>query len=101
MQEIKTFKQSELVLKVNCAYDTTLLDLAAWEPYIDRLCSNRVYQKEATFIKSFCLQWRKFCVGSSCIFGLTMVNYPCKGDIADAGFICVGCCFWWKGFSCC
>lgn len=47
MQEIKTFKQSELVLKVNCAYDTTLLDLAAWEPYIDRLCSNRVYQKEA------------------------------------------------------
>ena len=47
MQEIKTFKQSELVLKVNGVYDTRALDLCAWEPFIDRLCGDRTYQKEA------------------------------------------------------
>lgn len=47
MQEVRTFKQSELVLKVNRAYDTTTLDLGAWEPFIDRLCGDRNYQKEA------------------------------------------------------
>lgn len=47
MQEVKTFKQSELVLKVNRAYNTNLLDLSVWKPYIDRLCSDRPYQKEA------------------------------------------------------
>lgn len=47
MQEIKTFKQSELVLKVNKVYDTNKLDLDAWKPFIDRLCGERTYQKEA------------------------------------------------------
>ncbi len=47
MQETKTFKQSELVLKVNRAYDTNLLDLGEWQLFIDRLCGDRTYQKEA------------------------------------------------------
>lgn len=47
MQEIKTFKQSELVLKVNRAYDTNALDLDSWQPFINRLCGDRIYQKEA------------------------------------------------------
>lgn len=47
MQELKTFKQSELVLKVNRAYNTNNLDLCAWKPFIDRLCGDRWYQKEA------------------------------------------------------
>ena len=47
MQDIKYFKQSDLVLKVNHAYDTNRLDLCAWEPFIDRLCGDRTYQKEA------------------------------------------------------
>ena len=47
MQEIKTFKQSELVLKVNKAYDTNQLNLSEWRPFINRLCGDRVYQKEA------------------------------------------------------
>lgn len=47
MQEIITFKQSELVLKVNAAYDTNKLDLSAWKPFIDRLCGDRIYQKRA------------------------------------------------------
>lgn len=47
MQELKTFKQSDLVLKVNRAYNTNFLDLGAWRPFIDRLCGDRLYQKEA------------------------------------------------------
>ena len=47
MQETKTFKQSELVLKVNRAYDTNRLDLSEWQSFIDRLCGDRTYQKEA------------------------------------------------------
>ncbi len=47
MQEVKTFKQSELVLKVGRDYDAAELDLGAWEPFLDRLCNDRTYQKEA------------------------------------------------------
>lgn len=47
MVEVKTFKQSELLLKVNRVYNTNLLDLNAWKPFIDRLCGDRTYQKEA------------------------------------------------------
>lgn len=47
MEEIKRFKQSELLLKVKSAYDTSRLNLSEWEPFIDCLCSRRVYQKEA------------------------------------------------------
>ena len=47
MQELKTFKQSELVLKVNRAYNTNALNLSAWRLFIDRLCGDRTYQKEA------------------------------------------------------
>lgn len=47
MQEIKTFKQSDLVLKVSSVYDTNKLDYAAWQPFVDKLCGDRIYQKEA------------------------------------------------------
>lgn len=47
MQEIKTFKQSDLVLKVSSVYDTNELDYAAWQPFVDKLCGDRIYQKEA------------------------------------------------------
>lgn len=47
MVEVKTFRQSELVLKVNSVYNTNRLDLSAWRPFIDRLCGDRVFQKEA------------------------------------------------------
>lgn len=47
MQEIKTFKQSDLVLKVSSVYDTNALDYAAWQPFVDKLCGDRIYQKEA------------------------------------------------------
>ena len=47
MQEIKTFAQAELVLKVGNVYDTNKLDFVAWQPFIDGLCGDRTYQKEA------------------------------------------------------
>ena len=47
MQEIKTFKQSDLVLKVSSVYDTNELDYVAWQPFVDKLCGDRIYQKEA------------------------------------------------------
>lgn len=47
MQETKTFKQSDLVLKVSSVYDTNELDYAAWQPFVDKLCGDRIYQKEA------------------------------------------------------
>jgi len=47
MVEVKTFRQSELVLKINRVYNTNMLDLDAWKPFLDRLCGDRVFQKEA------------------------------------------------------
>ena len=47
MQDIKIFKQKDLVLKVNKNYDPTKLDLDSWELFLDKLCGDRDYQKEA------------------------------------------------------
>lgn len=47
MKETKTFNQSELVLNVSRVYDTSKLNIKEWEPFIERLCGNRTYQKEA------------------------------------------------------
>ena len=33
MQDTKTFKQSELILKVSHVYDTNKLDLGIWLPF--------------------------------------------------------------------
>ena len=51
MQEVKTFKQNDLVLKVHPVYDPALLDLDAWDPFLDRLCSNRPYQKKPSAMR--------------------------------------------------
>lgn len=47
MQDIKIFKQKDLVLKVNKNYDPTKLDLDSLELFLDKLCGDRDYQKEA------------------------------------------------------
>lgn len=47
MVDKKIFKQSDLVLKVSKKYDPMKLDLDEWEIYLDVLCGNREYQKEA------------------------------------------------------
>lgn len=47
MQDIKIFKQKDLVLKVNHNYDPIKLDLDSWSLFLDKLCGDREYQKEA------------------------------------------------------
>lgn len=47
MEDIKIFKQKDLVLSVNPNYDPIKLDLEAWGPFLDRLCGDREYQKQA------------------------------------------------------
>lgn len=47
LQEIKQYKTVDLVLQVSKNYNPAILDLAAWDRYLDILCSDRQYQKEA------------------------------------------------------
>ena len=47
MEEIKIYKTKDLVLKVNSIYDPTKLNLDEWEGFLDVLCGDREYQKEA------------------------------------------------------
>lgn len=47
MFEIKTYKTKDLVLEVNKSYDPISLDLSKWDRFIDVLCGDRQYQKEA------------------------------------------------------
>ncbi|NCB13484.1 MAG: restriction endonuclease subunit R, partial [Erysipelotrichia bacterium] len=47
MTDIKIFKQKDLVLKVNQHYNPIELDLGSWDIFLDKLCGDREYQKEA------------------------------------------------------
>lgn len=47
MQEIKTYKTADLVLSVNKSINPAKLDLTLWDRFLDVLCSDRSYQKEA------------------------------------------------------
>lgn len=47
MQEIKTFNTQDLVLTVNKNFDPVKLNLSAWDRFLDILCQDRNYQKEA------------------------------------------------------
>jgi len=47
MQEIKIYKTHDLVLSVNQHYDPTKLKLKDWDRFIDLLCQDREYQRNA------------------------------------------------------
>lgn len=47
MQDIKIYKQNDLVLKVNEYYNPSILNLDDWSLFLDILCGDRDYQKEA------------------------------------------------------
>nr|WP_299382196.1 DEAD/DEAH box helicase family protein [Allomuricauda sp.] len=47
IQEKKTYETKDLVLKVNPNFDPTKLPLEYWDRFLDALCGNREYQKEA------------------------------------------------------
>ncbi len=48
MLDRQTFQNKDLVLKVSPNYDPKRFDANKYEPFLDALCSNREYQKEAT-----------------------------------------------------
>lgn len=47
MEAVKTYKTRDLVLEVSHSYDPTKLRLDEWDRFIDILCGDRQYQKEA------------------------------------------------------
>lgn len=47
MQDRLVFNTQNLVLQVNPTYNPTTLRLGDWERYLDILCADRLYQKEA------------------------------------------------------
>ena len=47
MENKIVFNQKDLILKLNENYDRSKLDLDKWERFLDVLCGDRVYQKEA------------------------------------------------------
>ncbi len=47
MQDVKIYKQKDLVLKLNKYYNPQKLNLEEWELFLDILCEGREYQKEA------------------------------------------------------
>lgn len=47
MQDIKVFNTTDLVLNVTQNYDPTKLNLSEWTRFLDILCLDRNYQKEA------------------------------------------------------
>lgn len=47
IQEKKTYETKNLVLKVSSFYDHSKLPLHYWDRFLDTLCGNRDYQKEA------------------------------------------------------
>ncbi|MGI8580749.1 MAG: DEAD/DEAH box helicase [Chitinophagaceae bacterium] len=47
VQEIKQYKTADLVLQVTKNFNPATLNLAAWDRYLEILCSDRQYQKEA------------------------------------------------------
>lgn len=47
MQDKKIYNQSDLVLDVTKTFDPYKLELDEWSRFLDVLCGNRIYQKEA------------------------------------------------------
>lgn len=47
MLEIKTYNTKDLVLEVSQSYDPMRLNLAKWDRFLDVLCGDRQYQREA------------------------------------------------------
>lgn len=45
--ETMIYKQEDLVLKVSDKYDPEKLNLSSWDEFLDSICTNREYQKDA------------------------------------------------------
>lgn len=60
MQDIHIFRNQDLVLKVDPTYDPTKLRLREWEGFLDKLCWDRDYQKEAIKQAIIYMVWGKY-----------------------------------------
>lgn len=49
MEDKIEFNQKNLILKVNKNYDKSIINMDKWGRYLDVLCGDRLYQKEAIF----------------------------------------------------
>jgi len=47
MQDIKSYNNNDLVLSINETYDRNVLKLEDWDDFLDILCGDREYQKNA------------------------------------------------------
>lgn len=47
MEELKSYNNKDLVLEINEVYDPSKLNLNEWDEFLDVLCGDRDYQKEA------------------------------------------------------
>lgn len=47
MEDVKIFNQNDLILNINRNYNSDILPLGEWDIFIDILCGDRQYQKEA------------------------------------------------------
>lgn len=80
MQEKLTFKTQSLVLKVNPAgYNPLTLKLDDWDRYLDILCKNRHYQKEAIRTAIIYLFGGKY----ANIESLILENYNINNELRD------------------
>lgn len=77
MQEIHIFKNQDLVLKVNQTFDPNELKLDDWDLFLDKLCGDREYQKDA--IRNAVV----FLVGGKykTIDDLVVENYPLNSEL--------------------
>jgi type III restriction enzyme len=79
MNGMLKIQTSNLVLKVNTAYDPHKLDLEKWENYLDLLCGERNYQKEAIKTAIVYLASGEY----SSINQLAKENYRNNSDLQD------------------
>lgn len=80
MEGIRKFDIKNLVLKVDNNYNSAILDIDSWQDYLDCLCSNREYQKNAIKAVIIYLLSGKY----TSINDLAEKNYYLNDDIRDS-----------------
>lgn len=79
MEGIRKIDLKNLVLKVDTNYNRSILDLDVWQDYLDCLCGDREYQKDA--IKTTLIYFLSERYSS--INDLVIENYKVNDDIKD------------------
>lgn len=72
MQDIHIFKNQDLILKINPNFDPAKLNLDSWNSFLDKLCGDRDYQKDAIRQSIIFLAWERYNTTED----LVIENYP-------------------------